>query len=391
MGHARLGVVAHRAAQVLELHLLARDRLDHVGARDEHVGGLLDHEDEVRDGRGVDGAARARAHDQADLRDDARALDVAHEDVAVGAQRDDALLDARAARVVDPDDGAADLGRQVHHLAHLLAHDLAQGPAEHREVLGEDAHAAALDRPVPGDHGVAPRPVAVHVELGGAVAHEGVELLEGARVQQLLDPLARRVLAAVVLLGDGVVGALASGLAQLAELRELLLVGLRRALARHRARTVTRPRVGAVVRRAQAVQDAGQDPEELGVLGLGRRRRDGLGLGLGWQLGLVRDRRDSDREPVPPRPATPPPSRGPGAAGASAPTTAPGRPARASIAGVTTGVSSVIESSSGGASGPGAVAINAATASASVGGGAGRARAPRRAPRRVRRRPAGPR
>jgi hypothetical protein len=102
-----------------------------------------------------------------------------------------------------PIDRAADLGRQVHDLAHLLGHDLAQRAAEDREVLREDAHAPAVDRPVPGDHRVAPRPVALHVEVRGAVAHVGVELLEGARVEQLLDPLAGGVLAAVVLLGLG--------------------------------------------------------------------------------------------------------------------------------------------------------------------------------------------
>ncbi len=138
---AGLRVVGHRAAERLEVDLLAGDRLDDVGAGDEHVRGLLHHEDEVGDRRRVDRAARARAHDQADLRDDARALDVAHEDVAVGAERDDALLDPRAARVVDADHGAADLGRQVHDLAHLLGHDLAERAAEDGEVLGEDADA----------------------------------------------------------------------------------------------------------------------------------------------------------------------------------------------------------------------------------------------------------
>jgi hypothetical protein len=195
--------VRHRAAERLEVHLLARDRLDDVGARDEHVRRLLHHEDEVGDRGGVDRAARARAHDQADLRDHARALDVAHEDVAVGAERDDALLDAGAARVVDADHGAADLGRQVHDLAHLLAHDLAERAAEDREVLAEDADAAAVDRAVAGDDRVAPGPVLLHVELVRAVAHERVDLLERAGVQQLLDALARRVLAALVLLGLG--------------------------------------------------------------------------------------------------------------------------------------------------------------------------------------------
>jgi hypothetical protein len=236
---SRLGVVAHRAAELLELDLLARDRLDHVGARDEHVRGLLHHEDEVGDGGRVDRAARARAHDQRDLRDHARAADVAQEHVAVRAERDDALLDPRAAGVVDPDDRAADLGRQVHDLAHLLGHHLAERAPEHGEVLGEDAHAAAVDRPVAGDHRVAPRPVLVHLEVRRAVADVRVELVERARVEQLLDPLAGRVLALRVLFLDRLLGGVVDHrVAQLLQLREALLVGLG-ALAAHRAAEAT--------------------------------------------------------------------------------------------------------------------------------------------------------
>ena len=239
VGDARLRVVAHRPAELLELDLLARDRLDHVGAGDEHVRGLLHHEDEVGDGGGVDRAARARAHHEGDLRDHARAADVAQEHVAVRAERDDALLDPRAAGVVDPDDRAADLGRQVHDLAHLLGHDLAQRAAEDREVLREDAHAPAVDRAVAGDDRVAPRPVLVHLEVGRAVADVRVELLEGAGVEQLLDPLARRVLALGVLLLDRLLGGVVDHrLAQLLQLREPFLVGLG-ALVAHTAADAT--------------------------------------------------------------------------------------------------------------------------------------------------------
>ena len=90
---------------------------------------------------------------------------------------------------------------------HLLAHDLAERAAEDREVLAEDADAAAVDRAVAGDDGVAPGPVLLHVELVRAVADERVELLEGAGVEQLLDPLAGGVLAACVLLLDRGLGA----------------------------------------------------------------------------------------------------------------------------------------------------------------------------------------
>ena len=64
--------VRRRASQLLERHLLARHRLHDVGPGDEHVRRALDHEDEIRHRGRVDGAARARTHDERYLRDDAR-------------------------------------------------------------------------------------------------------------------------------------------------------------------------------------------------------------------------------------------------------------------------------------------------------------------------------
>ena len=271
MGDAGLGRVAHRAAEVLEADLLAGDRPDHVGPGDEHVRGLLDHEHEVRDRGGVDRAARARAHDQRDLRDHARAADVAQEDVAVGAERDDALLDAGAAGVVDPDHGAADLGRQVHDLAHLLGHDLAQRAAEDREVLAEHAHPAAVDRAVAGHHRVAVGPVLLHLEVRGPVADIGVELLEGPRVQQLVDPLAGRVLALRVLLLDGLVlGVVADRGAQLLEPGEPLRERLGSLLTHRPPRvSVARKPVRTYGRRARRLRSE----RDGGVQGNGPRGR----------------------------------------------------------------------------------------------------------------------
>ena len=226
MSDAGLGVVAHRPAQLLELDLLSGHCLDHLGAGDEHVRGLLDHEDEVGHRRRVDGAAGTGTHDQADLGDHSRALHVADEDVAVGPERDDSLLDAGAAGVVDPDHRRPDLGGEVHHLAHLLPHHLAEAATENGEVLREDEDGAAFDRAVAGDDGVTPGTALLHLEVVGAMANEGVELLEGAGVEQLLDPLAGGQLALRVLLihrlrGGGV----ERRLAQLAQVGELLLMG----------------------------------------------------------------------------------------------------------------------------------------------------------------------
>ena len=201
-----------RPAEVLEAHVLAGHRLDHVGAGDEHVAGALDHEGEVGDGRGVDRAARARAHDQRDLRHDAGGHHVAVEDLGEQAERDHALLDAGAAAVVDPDDRAAGLQRVIHDLDDLLAVDLAERAAEHGEVLAEHADRASVHGPVPGDHAVAVRPVGLDAEVVRPVPGQLVELGERARVEQHVDPFPGGLLAPVVLLGHRLLRAGVHGL-----------------------------------------------------------------------------------------------------------------------------------------------------------------------------------
>ena len=202
VGVAGLGVVGPRAAELLHRDVLAGDGLDDVGAGDEHVGGAVDHDREVGDRGGVDVPAGAGAHDQADLRDHAGGVHVAAEDLAVQAERDDALLDAGAGALVDADDRAAGLDGEVHDLGDLLAVDLAQRAAEDGEVLGEHAHLAAVDGAVAGDHAVAVGPLLLQPERGRPVPRQLVELDERALVEEQLDPLAGGLAALGVLLLD---------------------------------------------------------------------------------------------------------------------------------------------------------------------------------------------
>ena len=98
--------------------------------------------------------------------DDLGGLDVAPEDL--GAGEGDHALDAGPTGVVDADARHPHLQRQVHDLADLLGHDLAQGAAEDGEVLGEQADPAPADGAVAGDHAVAGDAPLVHAEGGRA-------------------------------------------------------------------------------------------------------------------------------------------------------------------------------------------------------------------------------
>ena len=198
------------AAQVLVGDDLIGDRLHHIGAGHVHVGGVLHHEDEVGDGGGIDVAAGAGAHDDADLGDDARGQGVLQEDVGIAGEGLDPLLDAGAAGVEKADDrGAVGQGHGLD-LDDLGRMGARKGAAEDGEILGEDIDQTAADGAAAGDHAVAGDALGLHAELGRAVLDEHVGLLEGALVEQDVDPLARGQLALGVLAGDaGLAAALA--------------------------------------------------------------------------------------------------------------------------------------------------------------------------------------
>ncbi len=86
MSHAGRRVVGHGATEVFLRDVLVGHGLDDVRTGDEHVARVLHHDVEVGDGRRIDGAARARAHDGRDLRNHSGRECVAKKDVGVSAE-----------------------------------------------------------------------------------------------------------------------------------------------------------------------------------------------------------------------------------------------------------------------------------------------------------------
>src|SRR6266851_3952204 len=80
------GVVGHGAAKLLLGDFFVRDGLDDVGTGDEHVGSVARHKNKIGDGGGIDGAAGARTHDRADLRNDAAGERVAEKNIGVAGE-----------------------------------------------------------------------------------------------------------------------------------------------------------------------------------------------------------------------------------------------------------------------------------------------------------------
>ena len=195
-GNAGLGSVRLGAAQFLLSDIFSGHRLHHIGAGDEHVGRVFNHEDEVRHGRAVHGTAGARSHNHADLGHNTGRLHVSIKDAAIRSEADGAFLNASAGAVVEANNGSANFERHIHELVSFLGEHLSQRPTKQREVLGEDEDLAPLDGAPTGDHTIGVRPL---FDIGIAVPGQHVELTERAVVQQVLNALTGQHLAAVVL------------------------------------------------------------------------------------------------------------------------------------------------------------------------------------------------
>ena len=142
--------------------------------------------------------------------DDAAGVDVAVEDLAVGGQRVDTLLDAGPTGIVEADDRRADLPGEIHDFADLLGVAFAERPADDGEVLAEDEDLPSADRAVTGDHPVAGR---AFPAFGRGVPSdlEDVDFFEGSFVEQQVEPLPGGQLAPLVLDLDAFIPAAGEG------------------------------------------------------------------------------------------------------------------------------------------------------------------------------------
>ncbi len=117
--NSRSLVMRVRPAQLILRHLFVRHRLDHIRPRNKHVRSLINHQNKIGNRRRINRSTRAGPHNRRDLRHHSAVQRVAQENVCIARQRHHAFLNARSARIIQPNHGSPHLRRQIHDL-----HDL---------------------------------------------------------------------------------------------------------------------------------------------------------------------------------------------------------------------------------------------------------------------------
>ena len=121
---------------------------------------------------------------------DARQRGSGRSHLGIGADRVHALVQTGAGRIVNRDHRSAGLLGQRQDLLHLARMGSAHGTALDGEILCVHVHRAALDQAIAGHD--------------TRITCECIELDEACAIEQSVDPLARRQLASLLLLGDAI-------------------------------------------------------------------------------------------------------------------------------------------------------------------------------------------
>ncbi len=150
------------------------------------------HDDEVHQRRRVGRAAGAGAADHRDLRHDAGEQHIRVEHLAIAGKRVHALLDARAAGILEGHHRHADAQRVVHQARDLVGVHLAERAGDDAEILAEGRHLHIAGIAGAGDHAVGRQRPPGHAEMRGLVGGMKAEFLEAALDEQRGETLARR-------------------------------------------------------------------------------------------------------------------------------------------------------------------------------------------------------
>lgn len=197
------------SAQILLADVLPGHGLDERRTAQREGADTFDHRHEVREAGDVGRARRAGTDHRGHLRDDARHVDLLAEQVPRRGEHADAVfvlrpwVDARAARVDEPDHRPTPVERHLPEPGDLLLAGLADAAAFDREVVRRGADHPSVDFAEGADDGV--RGGTIFAARASGEAHLGAvhpDFEERPVVEESFEPFTSRELSTFVLLRD---------------------------------------------------------------------------------------------------------------------------------------------------------------------------------------------
>jgi hypothetical protein len=183
MSNAADLVMRCRSPKGLHTDILTGGCFNYQRSGNEHLAGISHHQDEVGQGRGINRAAGAGAHDHRNLRDHSGSNGIPEKDLAVSIKGVHAFLNAGSARVTNADYRGSDLHGHIENFTDFCSMNPSQGAADNGKVLGKDINPATCDSAVATRH-----TFAVYLIEVICCCSKDVNFSKGARIIKLVDP-----------------------------------------------------------------------------------------------------------------------------------------------------------------------------------------------------------
>lgn len=199
--------MGHGTAEGFCRNIFSGNSLDDLRTGDEHLAGLIHHEDKVGNSRRINSAAGTGSHNYGNLRDNAGCDGVIVEYFTESGQGIDPFLDPGTAGVVEANDRSTHLHGHILNLHDFFSVILAQGTSQNSEVLCKSKDQPAVYGTVSGNNAVARGFFICHVKVGGPMGYEYIQLHKTAFVKQNIHSLSGSQLAAGMLGIDSLLSA----------------------------------------------------------------------------------------------------------------------------------------------------------------------------------------
>ncbi len=171
------------AAEFLQSHGFAGHILNDLGAGNDHLALFFNHDDKIRQGRGIDRYPGTGSHDGGNLGNDAGCgrVPVKHAGNPLGGKK--AFMEPPAAGVKQSHNGGLNLQGFILDPVDFLAVDGAHGPAKNGNILGIGKDHAGVDGAVPDDHAVSSDFSFFHAKIHALAFGKVIQFNKAARVK----------------------------------------------------------------------------------------------------------------------------------------------------------------------------------------------------------------
>lgn len=183
MRHTRYLTVHLSTTEFFFCYILISYCFNNIRASNKHIASILNHEYEVSQCWRINCTACTGAHDEWNLRDHTRWVNISLENVSITSKWLDTLLNTSTTRVVETNKWSTNKRSFVHNLANLLCICCRETTTEYCKVLWESKYDFTINLALTSNDTITIKLLFIHIKIGASMRFQLVILNESANIE----------------------------------------------------------------------------------------------------------------------------------------------------------------------------------------------------------------